>query len=97
MNEDVKTKTLQIRDYLYSLAEVKEYFRLKNAILENEELKQISSNIKKYCHDNDNKKLYEKYKKEYESHPLIINFNVVKNEVEDLLIQIKSLIEEEIL
>lgn len=97
MNDDVKNKIIRVKDYLYSLPLIKEYFELKSCISQNEELIQISSCIKKYCHDSENKKLYHEYKTKYEEHPLIINFNIVKDEVEDLLIQVKSLIEEEML
>ena len=93
-----------LKDELFSLNEVKEYFRLKDEIENNAELKDLLLSIGKYQRlmatniDNNEeysfaKENYELAMKKYKNHPLIVNFENVKEEVYQIILQIKQIIE----
>ncbi len=96
---DIEKKLEIVKEELYSDSSVMEYFRLKKAIEENEELKKLDIEIRKIqkevCRKNnkqnilDDEKLKE-LKAKFDNHPLIVNYNKVKEEVFSLLNEIKE-------
>ena len=80
---------------------IKEYFRLKDAINNDKELMRLDALVRehqtKMCQNQNNdeiyfqeKSFYEKYLKELENNPIYQNFNEVKKEVNELLLEIKN-------
>ena len=80
---------------------VKEYFRLKKIIESDEQIlnleKKAQEHQKLMCQNKNNdeiyfkeKALYEKYTSELESNPIVQNFNLIKKEVNSLLIDIRD-------
>ena len=94
----------KLKSKLFDQEIVKTYFLLKEQIEHNEELNNLRDKIRTHAQemtknmDNDeiyfkNKELYEKYLNEYNSHPLVVDYNVVIEEVNNLLKQLKNIIE----
>ncbi len=94
----------KVKNMLFEQESVKTYFSLKMQIEQNEELKTLRENIKYHAqemtkninHDEvylKNKKLYEENLKAYNTHPLVIDFNQVSEEVQNLLEQLKHILE----
>ena len=90
-----------VKDEVMNEECVKEYFRLKNIIDSDTNIKSLDAEMKKHqkmmCENEDNdeiylkeKSLYESYKNELESNPVWLNFQTVKEEVYSLLVEIKS-------
>lgn len=101
MDEKVANALSKVKEQLFNEPEVKEYFYLKSQIQNNEELLGLDKNIKdlqrKLCKNSKNKDLIDEYRSalnSYNSHPLVVNFNRVKEEVNDLLRMIKEILEE---
>ena len=80
---------------------VKEYFRLKKIIESDVEIlgleKKAQEHQKLMCQNKNNdeiyfkeKELYEKYSSELENNPIVQNFNLIKKEVNSLLIDIRD-------
>jgi len=86
--ETIESISRKIHDELMTYPEVKEYFRLKKLIEESNELSDLKKQIENSCKTN--KKQFENFKKKYDSHPLIINYNQIKEEVLSLLNEIKG-------
>lgn len=85
--------TNELREYLETLPEVQEYFRLKSLLESNEELKQLRLNIM----DLESKGLVEEKENLqaiYNNHPLVNNFEIYKDEVKALLRKISDVISE---
>lgn len=83
---------------------VKEYFRLKEIISNDEKLMELDKLVRehqtKMCQNQDDdeiyfreKELYEKYLSELENNPIYQNFALVKKEVNELLIEIKKILD----
>lgn len=98
MNE-VEKKLEIVKDELYSNPLVLEYFRLKKAIEDDEELMELDKKIrtlqKELCYKNkkeniDNNESYVALKARFDNNPLVINYNKVKEEVLNLLNEIKE-------
>ncbi len=98
MNE-VEKKLEIVKDELYSNPLVLEYFRLKKSIEEDKELMELDKKIrtlqKELCYKNnkeniDNNESYMALKARFDNHPLVINYNKVKEEVFDLLNEIEE-------
>ena len=98
MNE-VEKKLDIVKDELYSNPLVLEYFRLKKAIEEDKDLMDLDKKIrtlqKELCYKNkkeniDNNEAYLALKNRFDNHPLVINYNKVKEEVLNLLNEIKE-------
>ena len=94
----------EIKVDMNSLPIVKEYFRLREAIQNDERLssldKEIKVHQKKMCSNKDNeevlskeREVYEKLTIEYESDPLIKNYKQVKDEVYALLYEVKGVLD----
>lgn len=95
MNNDLKNKLDQFIDEFLEVKEVKQYLLLKEEILSSDEIKELEKNLKQAQKDvalslgkpnyEENKQRYFSLKKEYDEHPLIVNFNVMQEEVSYLL------------
>lgn len=88
---------------LYKEDCVKQYFYFKNIIQKDSMLKNLDEEMrfhqKEMCKNKQNdeiynceKKLYEKCKKQFESNPLLINYQIAKEEVFSLLVDIKQVL-----
>ena len=96
MNKNVEEALKTLSNSLFEMDEVKHYFALKQAILDDKELLEINEKMRKHqklmvesindpeSHKKE-KELYFEYKNQYENHPLVINFNVMQEEVSYLL------------
>ena len=91
MDEVIKLAK-ELRKDIDNLPEVQEYYRLKILYENNEELSQMRSEIAR---------LKQKGKEEernnllnvYNSHPIVNNYELAKNEVQNILLAIKNEIE----
>jgi cell fate (sporulation/competence/biofilm development) regulator YmcA (YheA/YmcA/DUF963 family) len=102
--EQIKAKIAELSESFFALPLVKEYFAQVDLINADTPLLNLSDEVKKLqrlmtLHIK-NKDLHQKYKEEYEkklneynSHPYVVNYNYLKNEVENLLLQMKQIIE----
>lgn len=91
--DKIITATNELREYLETLPEVQEYFRLKSLLESNEELKQLRLNIL----DLESKGLIEEKENLqaiYNNRPLVNNFEIYKDEVKALLRKISDVISE---
>lgn len=82
----------QLSSAIKDLPEVKEYLKLKSLLMNNEELKELRTNIARLA---DEGKLEERDNllKIYNSNPLVNNFESSKKEVEQILFQIKNILD----
>lgn len=98
---DIEILLKEVKESLHNNETVKEYFRLKEIIEHDEEIKQLEKDIrhhqKKMCEYQNNDELYFKEKAIYEelsnkleSNPVYVNFNEVKSEINTLLIDIRD-------
>lgn len=89
---------------IHGLPLVKTYWQLHKEIEENDALKKMKQEMQKWqrqmtLHLSDlkehqfAKENYERLQNEYQMHPLIQNYQQVKEEVQDLLFQIKEILE----
>ena len=76
---------------LYSLPEVKEFLRLKDALEKDEELKTMRQEIARLTNEG-KKKEHDSLLSVYNSHPLVINYLAMREEVMALLSQIKDIL-----
>lgn len=103
MNE-IDAKIAELSSAFFDLPLVKEYFNAVDLINGDHALIALSDEVKKLQRLmtlNMNKPSYNQYKSEYEmklnaynSHPYIVNYQYLKVEVEDLLTQMKVIIED---
>lgn len=102
MNDLNRSLDLVVKE-LYQNPLIVEYFRLKKAISDDEKLTKLDENIRIYqrkmCEKEKShldlsteKELYEQAIKEFDSNPLINNFNKIKDEVNELLLEIKEIL-----
>lgn len=91
----------KVNDEILNEGCVKEYFRLKKIIEEDDEILDLEKKAQKHqklmCQNKNNdeiyfkeKELYEKYSSELENNPIVQNFNFIKKEVNSLLIDIRD-------
>ena len=82
---------------------VKEYFYYKNLVENDESIKVLDEEVryhqKEMCKNKDNneeyfkeKEIYEKLKKELDSNPILVNYQIAKEEVFSLLVDIKHIL-----
>ena len=92
---------LDVKKELYSEPIIKEYFRLLDLIKNDENLTKLDTDMRKHqkamCENMDNDEVYKKEKEAYEaclnqinSNPLYLNFLNVKEEVFNLLNEVKD-------
>lgn len=94
-----ESKKLLMNDEL-----VQEYFHLKEAFQNDSELQKLDQKVrthqKRMCENEKNdviyfgeKKIYEEKSNEFNNHPIVINLLAVKKEVQELLKQVKGVLE----
>ncbi len=96
MNNDIKESLNKVKKDLLNEPIVKEYVRLKELILESDELSKLKKRISflQKCHVSEEEKdEYYKLLNEYNNNPLIIQFKSVSDDVCDLLEEIKKELE----
>ena len=92
-----------IKEELLSQNCVKEYFYYKKIVDNDSYIKELDENIRKHqklmCQNKDNdeiyfreKEIYEKLRKEFDENPILINYQIAKDEVFSLLVDIKNLL-----
>ena len=97
----VEDALLDVKKELYSQPIIKEYFRLLDLIKNDEHLTKLDSDMRKHqkamCENMDNDEVYVKEKAAYEAclneinnNPLYLNFENVKEEVINLLSEVKD-------
>ena len=92
MNE-VIDKAKEVRKALEELPEVQEYLKLKNLIENDESLAKMRTDIARLKNEG---KIQERDNllKIYQSHPLVNNFYIAKEEVESILKTIQSILQD---
>ena len=97
-------KTLsELKKELFNEPCVKEYFYYKNLVEKDKSIKKLDEEVrfhqKEMCKNKDNneiyfkeKALYEELKNKLESNPILINYQIAKEEVFSLLVDIKHLL-----
>lgn len=78
----------KLKKELDTLPLFQEYKRIKELVDSSPELKEIKSNIVK----SENKEEKQKLLNEYNSHPLVVNYNTLKEEVSNYLLEICEII-----
>ena len=97
-------KALQeVKNLLFDEKCVKEYFYYKNIIDKDSTISKLDEQVKfhqkEMCKNKQNsdkylseKALYEKYKKEFDNNPILVNYQIAKDEVFSLLVDIKHIL-----
>ena len=83
--------TQELKDELDKLPLFQEYKSLRKEIDESSDLQELKKQIVRAKNENrleDHKKLLQ----EYNSHPLIVNFNIIEEEVKNYLSQISEIL-----
>ena len=83
-------KAKELKSSLNETKEFKEYLRLKELYDSNDEIASLRIQLIK---NKNNKEQYEKILKEYNSHPLVVNYQTSLKEVESILRVVKDIIE----
>lgn len=81
----------KLRKDLYQNPLIKEYFSLKKQLDENKDILKLNEDLKTAT-SNGNIDLLNKLKLEYDNHPIVNNFKIIKDEVDNLLLQIKEIL-----
>ena len=93
----------QFKDELFNQPCVKEYFYYKNLVENDETIKKLDEDVrfhqKEMCKNKDDnekyfeeKAIYEKLKNELDSNPILVNYQIAKEEVFSLLVDIKHIL-----
>ena len=89
---DKTDKALQhLREELYKLPEVREFLQLKEALEKDEELKAMRQEIARLTNEG-KKEEHDNLLSVYNSHPLVVNYLAMRDEVIALLTQIKDIL-----
>ena len=93
MNDPIIDKAKEVRSSLEELEEVKEYLKLKTLLENDESLRKMRLDIARLKAEN---KIEERDNllNIYNSHPLVNNFYIAKEEVKAILKNIKTMLEE---
>lgn len=83
-------KANELKSSLNETKELKEYLRVKSLYESNEEIKSLRIQMSEA---RDDKELLDKLTKEYNSHPLVVNYQHALSEVESILRVVKDIIE----
>ena len=93
----------EFKDELFNEGCVKEYFYYKNLVENDESIKELDEEVrfhqKEMCKNKDNnekyfeeKALYEELKNKLDSNPILVNYQIAKEEVFSLLVDIKHIL-----
>lgn len=96
----------EAKSELYQSQEVKTYFALKEAVEKDEELQELLGQLRNLqkemtlavMDEEKHQKLKQRYlivKKQYDDHPMIQNYKNVREQVYQLLLQAKAILEKE--
>ena len=103
MTNEINEKLEELLKALYENEIVKNYFKYKDAIKDDKSLLEVNEQMRKHqklmvesinepeTHKQE-KDLYLKFKNEYESHPLVVNYEYYKEETYNLLKQISNIL-----
>ena len=97
--DNLDNALFSLKEELYSLPLIKEFLKIKQEINDNERLSNLDKNIKrlqqKSYKNNDKlaKEEYLKLKEEFDNDPLVVNYQILYEEVHDLLKEIKQILE----
>lgn len=101
MNKQIKDKAYALNQWLLSQEVVKEYQKYEQLVHNNQELNQLEKDLKSLQQQIVNDKHqgipcdslianYEKKKSQFDNHPLVYNYLLLKQEVNDLICQIQD-------
>ena len=104
MNNDIKEQVLKIKNILLSDPKIKEFLELKEEVKNNKEILEYQDKIralqKKMTKNVMDKEKYAVAKKEYlevldqyQNHPLVYNYIKLSEEIKDILLEIKEILE----
>ena len=103
MNSELKQKVDEFIDEFLKVKEVKQFLLIKKQLEESNEIKQLQTDLKAAqkrlalsLHKpeyEDNKKEYFRLKNEFDNHPLVTNYNILKEEVDYLVNELKKNLE----
>lgn len=82
----------EIRSDIDNLPQVKEYYRLKEIYENSKELKAMRKEIARLKVQGKEKERNELLKA-YNSHPLVNNYNIAKDEVKEMLLNLQNIIQ----
>ena len=82
----------EIREDVDNLPEVKEYYRLKELYENDKELAALRKQIAKLKLEGKEKERNDLLKT-YNSHPLVNNYNIAKEEVKEILLNLQNIIQ----
>ena len=82
----------EIRDDIDNLPQVKEYYRLKEIYENDKELKAMRNKIARLKVEGKEKERNELLKA-YNSHPLVNNYNIARDEVKEILLNLQNIIQ----
>ena len=97
--DNLDNALFSLKEELYSLPLIKEFLKIKQEINDNERLSNLDKDIKRLqhlsCKNNDKvaKEKYLKLKEEFDNDPLIVNYQILYEEVNNLLKEIKQILE----
>lgn len=92
-----------LKEELYNEECVKEYFYYKQIVENDSSIKELDEQVrfhqKEMCRNKDNdevyfreKAIYEELKKKFDNNPVLINYQIARDEVFSLLVDIKKLL-----
>lgn len=87
--DSVEELVLQLKNELDNLPEIKEFMQLKKLVEDDEELKKMRLEIARLQNEG-KKEEHDNLLKRYYAHPLVNNYLIVREEVSQLLRQIKN-------
>ena len=90
MNDFEKNLNL-LKDKLFDEPVVKQYFLYKESIEKDAKLVHLKNEMVRLTKENKHNDV-KILKEQYDNHPLINNFNVLKEEVKNLLLEIKEIL-----
>lgn len=95
MNKNLDDKVIQVKNEISNLELVKEYNFYCDLFFSSQELKQLNNRIKflKKCEMTENEKdEYYRLLNQYNNHPIVSNYKMLKKEIEELKLEVKNII-----
>ena len=89
--DKIEKATLELKEYLLTLPEVKEYLSLKKAYEEDANIKELKKQIVRAKNEN-RMDDYKSLKKEFDNNPLVNNYLSAKEEVNQILSEISKIL-----
>lgn len=95
MNKNLNDKIIQVEKIISNSELVKQYNFYHDLLLSAEELKQLNNELKFIKKCNMSAEEREKYldlQGKYKSHPIVCNYNNLKNEIEEFKTEVKNIL-----